>query len=231
MCPTYREFRLIRSPTYRELTVYGFRGIILTLLKSYLKNRYQYVSYNNTNSKILPIKCGVPQGSVLGPVLFVYDLPNITNKFNFTLFADDTTLTFKSQHVYDLENEINSTLVLICDWLCCNKLVLNIDKTKLIVSIVQELKTKHKFNITLNNIVIKQSTNFKFLGILIDENRNWKMKINNIKNKLYYGLSLLHRYKYKCNINTLVMIYFSFFHSHINYCSIIWGSTYHSNIK
>ena len=57
------------------------------------------------------------------------------------------------------------------------------------------------------------------------------MQINNIKNKLYYGLSLLHRYKYKFNINTLVMLYFSFFHSHINYCSIIWGSTYHSNIK
>ena len=86
-------------------------------------------------------------------------------------------------------------------------------------------------NIKINNIAIKQSTNFKFLGILIDENRNWKMQINNIKNNLYYGLSLLHRYKYKFNINTLVMLYFSFFHSHINYCSIIWGSTYHSNIK
>ena len=63
------------------------------------------------------------------------------------------------------------------------------------------------------------------------------MQINNIKNKLYYGLSLLHRYKYKFNINTLVMLYFSFFHRHINYiineqyCSILWGSTYHSNIK
>ena len=57
------------------------------------------------------------------------------------------------------------------------------------------------------------------------------MQINNIKNKLYYGISLLHRYKYKFNINTLVMLYFSFFHSHINYCSIILGSTYHSNIK
>ena len=84
-------------------------------------------------------------------------------------------------------------------------------------------------NIKINNIAIKQSTNFKFLGILIDENRNWKMQINNIKNKRYYGLSLLHKYKF--NINTLVMLYFSFFHSHINYCSIIWGSTYHSNIK
>ena len=57
------------------------------------------------------------------------------------------------------------------------------------------------------------------------------MQINNIKNKIFYGLSLLHRYTYKFNINTLVMLYFYFFHSNINYCSIIWGSTYHSNIK
>ena len=149
----------------------------------------------------------------------VNDLPNITNKCNFTLFADDTTLTLKSHNLYDLENEINSILVLIYDWLCGNKLVLNIDKTKLIL--FHRTRVKHKLNIKINNIAIKQSTNFKFLGILINENRNWKMQINNIKNKLYYGLSLLHRYKYKFNINTLVMLYFSFLYSHINYCSII----------
>ena len=92
-------------------------------------------------------------------------------------------------------------------------------------------RTRVKLNIKINNIVIKQSTTFKFLGILIDENGNWKIQINNIKNKLYYGLSILHRYKYKFNINNLVMPYFSFFHSNFNYCSIIRGSTYHSNIK
>ena len=80
--------------------------------------------------------------------------------------------------------------------LCGNKLVLNIDKTKLIV--FHRTRVKHKLtipklNITINNIAIKQSTNFKYLGILIYENRNWKMQINNIKNKRYYGLSFLHR--------------------------------------
>ena len=93
--------------------------------------------------------------------------------------------------------------------LCGNKLVLNIDKSKLIV--FNRTRVKHKLNININNVVIKNSTNFKFLGNLIDENRNWKMQINNIKNKLYYGLSLLHRYTCKFNINTLVMLYFSFF--------------------
>ena len=83
---------------------------------SYLKNRYQCVSYNNTSYKILPIKCGVTQGTFLGPVLFVMyinDLPNITNICNFTLFSDSTTLTFKSHNLYHIENEIHSTLVLI----------------------------------------------------------------------------------------------------------------------
>ena len=63
----------------------------------------------------------------------IFNVHNITNKCNFTLFADDTTLTFKSHNLYDLEYEINSTLVLICDWLCCNKLVLNIDKTNIML--------------------------------------------------------------------------------------------------
>ena len=71
-------------------------------------------------------------------------------------------------------------------------------------------KTLNKLNIKINNIVIKQSTNFKFLGILIDENNNWKMQINNIKNLLYYGFSLLHRYKYKFNINFSYAILFFF---------------------
>ena len=84
----------------------------------------------------------------------VYSLPNITNKYNFTLFADDTTLTFKSHNLYDLENEINSTLVLICDWLYGNKQVLNIDKTKLIL--FHRTRVKHKLNIKINNIVIKR---------------------------------------------------------------------------
>ena len=107
------------------------------------------------------------------------------------------------------------------------KLVINIAK----LILFHRTRVKHKLNIKINNIVIKQSTNFKFQGILIYENRNWKMQMNNIKNKHYYGLSLLHRYKYKFNINTLVIVYFSFLHSHVNYLSIKWGSTYHNNMK
>ena len=148
-------------------------------------------------------KCGVPQGSVLGPVLFlmyINDLPNITNKCNFTLFADDTTLTFKSHKLNDLEKEINSTLVLICDWLCGNKLVINIDKTKLIL--FHRTRVKHKLNIKINNIAIKQSTNFKFLGILIDENRNWKMQINILK--INFTMDLV--YYIDININLILIL-------------------------
>ena len=105
----------------------------------------------------------------MGPLLFVMyiHLPNITNKCNFTIFVDDTTLTFKSHNIYDLENEINSTLVLICDWLCVNKLVIILTKPNYFIP-----SNMNKLNIKINNIVKKQSTNVKFLGILIDENRN-----------------------------------------------------------
>ena len=85
-------------------------------------------------------------------LIYINYLPNITNKCNFTLFADDTTLIFKSHNLYDLENEINSTLVLICDWLCGNKLVLNIYKTKLIL--FHRTRVKNKLNIKINNRLI-----------------------------------------------------------------------------
>ena len=81
--------------------------------------------------------------------------------------------------------------------------MVNIDKTKLML--FHRTRVKNKLNIKINNIVIKQSTHFKFLGILINENRNWKMQIINIKNKLYYELNLLHRYLLH-NINLILIL-------------------------
>ena len=176
--------------------------------------------------------CGVLQGSVLGPLLFllyINDLPNITNKCNFTLFADDTTLTFKSENIDILEILMNETLELINEWLSGNKLVINIDKTSFIV--FHRARLKLDLNIKLNNHTLKCTNEFKFLGVIFDDKRNWSKQIISVKNKLLYGLSVLHRFKFKFNNSTLMKLYHSFFHSHLNYCSIIWGSTYKSNIK
>ena len=112
---------------------YGIRGCALEWIKSYLSNRKQYVSVNGSNSNLLPITCGVPQGSVLGPLLFliyINDLPNASKKLTFYLFADDTNIYYESKDLSDLIRIVNKKeLRLVKKWLDSNKLSLNIDKT------------------------------------------------------------------------------------------------------
>ena len=104
---------------------YGIRGCALEWIKSYLSNRKQYVSVNGSNSNLLPITCGVPQGSVLGPLLFliyINDLPNASKKLTFYLFADDTNIYYESQDLSDLIRIVNKELRLVKKWLDSNKL-------------------------------------------------------------------------------------------------------------
>ena len=112
---------------YEKLSIYGIRGLALKLLESYLKDRQQYVSFMNTTSNINNIACGVPQGSVLGPLLFVLyinDLPNISNSFKPVLFADDTNLIFSDKSITALKTNIQRNLNKLFDWLNINKLSL-----------------------------------------------------------------------------------------------------------
>ena len=117
-----------------KLYMYGIRGIALKLIKSYLSDRLQFVRYNNTDSYYNYIKCVVPQGSVLGPLLFILyinDLPNISDNFKSVLFADDTTLIFSNTSILELKNNIQFNK--LYDWLNVNKLLLNISKTNVLL--------------------------------------------------------------------------------------------------
>ena len=123
-----------------KLKYYGVHGIALDWFKSYLGDRKQYVQYNDSNSSYSNISTGVPQGSILGPLLFIIymnDIANVTDKFHFTLYADDTSLiepicTFQSnmKNNNETSDAINKELKLITDWLCLNKLSLNAKKPK-----------------------------------------------------------------------------------------------------
>ena len=115
----------------RKLDHYGIRGSILNWFKSYLTNRKQYVNINGESSKIKEISCGVPQGSVLGPLLFllyINDLPNISKVLDFYLFADDTNIYYESNSLQDLEKKINKELGKLQLWLNVNRLALNISR-------------------------------------------------------------------------------------------------------
>ena len=119
-----------------KLEHYGIRGTALTWFKAYLSNRSQYVSVNGYSSNQLNVTCGVPQGSVLGPLLFliyINDLPNSSSKLSFYLFADDTNIYFESHSLSILQKVVNKELRNVRKWLDANKLALNIDKTNCVI--------------------------------------------------------------------------------------------------
>ena len=118
-----------------KLKYYGISGIPLELIKSYLTNRQQYVSYKDCESDLLEVKTGIPQGSILGPLFFsicINDIVNSTSKFNFLMYADDTTLYFNIEDfpLQSREADINNELKKVNTWLQLNKLSLNTDKSK-----------------------------------------------------------------------------------------------------
>ena len=221
-----------------KLEYYGIKGTALKWFESYLSNRYQYVVYENTKSKQSPLLTGVPQGSVLGPLLFLIymnDISKASDKFNSVLFADDTTLdnplnTFDmigTEHKLSkstLTNNLNSELNKIFDWLCVNKLSLNISKTKFMIfhyrqrritDIIPDLKIK--------DCKLKHVTDFNFLGTVFDENLNWSLHTQKIANKISRTVGLLSRLKRILPQNTLRLIYTSLVLPHLQYGILNWG--------
>ena len=119
----------------RKLQHYGIDGNSLNLIKSYLTNRFQYVQFENSDSSLLEVKTGIPQGSILGPLFFsivINDLVNCSTKFQFLMYADDTTIYFNLNDfpLINREIKINSELEKVNTWLKLNKLVINVDKSK-----------------------------------------------------------------------------------------------------
>ena len=166
--------------------------MFLKLLVSFLSNRNQYVSYNSYKSQLNNIKYGVPQGSVLGPLLFlifINDILNIKSLGHFVLFADDTSITFHANNVVELETNMNNTLKYLDIWLSINKLTINLNKTNFIVF----NNDKIKLAIILHNTRTIQKNSIKFLGVTIDANMNWKIHTNLVKYKLYYDISILRK--------------------------------------
>jgi len=141
-----------------KLEYYGIRGVPNDWFVSYFSNRIQFVALFGTNSDNQPVTCGVPQGSVPDPLLFllyINDMPKCSNVLEFHLFTDDTNLFLNNANILNLETNLNIELEKVSKWLFPNKLSLNIEKTNLVVFHSPQRRMAHKLNLSISNMSVK----------------------------------------------------------------------------
>ena len=146
-----------------KLEQYGIRGLANEVIRDYLTNRKQYVHANGVSSLLENINIGVPQGSVLEPILFIIYINDIVNcsNFNATLHADDSVLTLAHKNIYTLQSNLNIEIPKINSWLIANQLLLHVNKTKFLYF----GKSKQKLEINIQHSKINQTDSIKYLGV------------------------------------------------------------------
>lgn len=218
-----------------KLSYYGFRGKSIDWLTNFLKNRSQYTIINNEISDLKEIKYGVPQGSILGPLLFliyINDLPNATNLFKYFLFADDTSLTITHTNISELIRLANEGLIKIANWFNVNKLALNLEKTHYVHFHTNKTPLGDNLeSIQINETVIVHKPIIKFLGIYLDQHLDWKYFYKELANKLAKNLNIIRHLKYYLDHKALQQLYFALIHSYLSYCTIVWGNNYKTNLR
>ena len=168
-----------------KLERYGIRGMALKSIKSYFKDRKEIVQFNNVSSVHNFIHCGVPQGSILGPlffILYVNYLPNASQLAQPLLFSDDTSICYSHSDPEVVATVLNEVIPNIDVWMKANKLSINVDKTYVIFQLKQKKRTQD-FSLSIDDKLITRKQQVKFLGVLLDKNLSWKPHINHICKK------------------------------------------------
>ena len=177
----------------------------------------------------------MPQGSILGPLLFLFyinDLHNCSKILKFILFADDTTVLFAHKKDSSYELILNRELEALSVWFTANRLSLNVSKTKLVIFGSKNCNLMHvSLNIRLNRNSLEKSNVAKFLGIDIDSNLCWKSHISKVQHKIARVIGILYKIRYKINTETTLLIYNALIMPHLNYCNMSWSSTYKTNLN
>ena len=219
---------LDHSILLKKLEKYGIRGTSLKWFRSYLSQRNQYTEYMTEHSRKSILTCGVPQGSILGPLLFliyINDLVSTCTHCHPVLFADDTNLLLNDSKIEHLIAKSNNQLQAISQWFASNKLSLNIDKTKCMLFPPSKNHTPDQpCIITINNNQIEVVNQIRFLGVLIDNLLTWTPHIDNIIKKLSQIIGILTRIKNQVPKNTLKLIYNALVLPYLSYAVVAWGN-------
>ncbi len=215
----------------RKLEKYGIRGNVLKFFASYLHSRKQFVKLNNVSSDIAHLEFGVPQGSILGPLLFliyINDLPSASS-FYIRLFADDTFLCAQNENISLLESETNAELVKVYEWLLSNKLTLNISKSKYMI--VTNKKLTGSITVQINGQQLEECQTYKYLGVYIDKNISWKTHTEHVCTKLSRACGALAKTRHYVSEDVLKSIYYALLNSYIRYGLTTWGNASYDTLQ
>jgi Reverse transcriptase (RNA-dependent DNA polymerase) len=210
----------------------------VALLSSFLRERTQRVIINGVQSRAGTVTCGVPQGSVLGPILFciyINDLPlHISNQnVSCDLFADDSSLHSQSSSVNQLQVDLQEGIEDVIRWCSNNKMVLNSQKTKSMIITTRQKRQRAQLNldIMLGKDRIEQIDHHRVLGVTIDEDLNWQNHIDNVRKKVAKNLYLLRKLTYYVDNDAQKAFFSAHCLSHINYASTLWCGASQNTLK
>ena len=209
-----------------KLSHYGIRGPPLLWFSDYLSNRKQFIKFNDALSDYKTVNCGVPQGSILGPLLFliyVNDISNCSSLLKLILFADDTSLFSSGEDLTKLIRIVNQELSVIATWLKSNKLSLNLKKTKCATFCAKNKKYNKTIDIIIDNKQIEQVSSIIFLGVHIHEHLDWRPHINSVSLKMSKSIGLINKIRSLISATARIGCYTARSYYHIYNIVILFG--------
>lgn len=219
----------------QKLECYRINGTNLSWFKSYLQDRFQKVSIGGVLSSPAKVESGVPQGSILGPLLFLIflnDLPLSLTSCEIDLYADDSTLHTSHSNLEIVNTQLNADFREICNWCDANNMIINSKKTMVLATGTRNKRQNcdQIIKISHNNETLKLTNSVKLLGIQLDSNLNWDNHINSICNKISALLSIMYHNRHFMNRTTKLLFYNSYILPHFDFCSSVWGNTTKHNL-
>jgi exonuclease III len=217
----------------KKIANYGIRGTQLKWFYSYFQSRTQRVMCNGAMSENGYITHGVPQGSNLGPLLFllyINDLANVSTTMYFILFADDTNIFYSNSSWRSLMETVNHELINVSTWFAANRLTLNIDKTNFIIFKSHRKIKTIDITLKIDGVPITQVESTKFLGVYVDQHLTWKDHINYISSKIAKSIGIISRISYLLPKNIRLNLYYCLVYPYLTYCNLIWASNYDSRL-